>query len=44
MLLSKLMDLIKELIDRKFYGTIEIVIQAGKFVHIKKTESIKLDD
>ncbi len=42
MLLNKLMDLIKDLIDRKFYGSIEVVMQAGKIIHIKKTESIKI--
>ncbi len=42
MLLNKLMDLIKELIDKKFYGKLEISIEAGNIVNIKKTESIKL--
>ncbi len=42
MLLNKLVDLIKELIDKKFYGSIEIKMEAGNIVLVKKTESIKL--
>ncbi len=42
MSLYKLMDLIKELIDRKFYGSIQVNFENGNIVNIKKTESIKL--
>mgnify|MGYP001618846559 CR=1 FL=1 len=42
MLLNKLMDLIKELIDRKFYGKLEVSFESGNIVNIKKIESIKL--
>lgn len=36
------MDLIKDLIDKRWYGKIEISIEAGNVVNIKKIESIKL--
>ena len=36
------MDLIKDLIDRKWYGKIEISFESGNVVNIKKVESIKL--
>ncbi len=38
------MDLIKELIDRKFYGNIQVNFENGNIVVIKKTESIKLEE
>jgi len=38
------MDFIKDLIDNKFYGKIELSFEAGNIVNIKKNESIKLDD
>ena len=40
--LKKLLDLIKELCDKKFYGSLEIRFEAGKIVVCKKEESIKL--
>ena len=43
MLLNKLIDLIKDLIDKKFYGNIQVNFEAGNIVNIKKTESIKLN-
>lgn len=42
--MEKLIKFIENLIEIKFYGTVEIVIQAGKIVHVKRTESIKFDD
>lgn len=41
-MLTKLMNLIKELVERKFYGGLEIKFEAGHIVNIRKTESIKL--
>jgi len=41
-MLQKLVDMIKELMEDKFYGKVELSFEAGKVVNIKKTESIKL--
>jgi len=41
--MDNLFKLIKELIEKKFYGSIEIKMEAGKIVIVKKTESIKLN-
>ena len=41
--MDNLFKLIKELIENKFYGSIEIKMEAGKIVIVKKTESIKLN-
>jgi len=41
-MLQKLVDMIKELMEKNYYGKIEISFEAGKIVNIKKTESIKL--
>jgi len=41
-LLNKLMDLIKDLINKKFFGKLEISFESGNIVNIKKVESIKL--
>lgn len=38
----KLIELIKNLVDNKFYGSLEIKFEAGKIVICKKEESIKL--
>lgn len=40
--MEKLFKLIKELIENKFYGSIEIKMESGNIVLIRKTESIKL--
>ncbi len=40
--MEKLFELIKKLIDSRFYGSIEIKMEAGNIVIIRKTESIKL--
>ena len=39
---KKLIELIKDLVDKKFYGSLEIRFEAGKIVVCKKEESIKL--
>jgi ribosomal protein L1 len=41
-MLDKLVQLLKELMDRKFYGSVEIKFESGNVVIIRKTESIKL--
>ena len=41
-MLQKLVDMLKELMEDKFYGKVELSFEAGKVVNIKKTESIKL--
>ena len=41
-MLDKLIKLFKELMDKKFYGSVEVKLEAGNVVIIKKTESIKL--
>jgi hypothetical protein len=40
--MDKLITIIKELIDKRFYGKIEIAFEAGNIVNVKKTESIKV--
>lgn len=40
--LKKLFELIKSLVDAKFYGTLEIKFEAGKIVVCKKEETLKL--
>jgi hypothetical protein len=40
--LEKLFKFIKSLIDSKFYGTIEVKIEAGSIVFVRKVETIKL--
>lgn len=37
--LSRYVD---ELIDRQFYGTVEIHLQSGHVTHLKETRTIKL--
>ena len=39
--MEKLIALLRELIDRRFYGKVEVTLENGKVVNIKKTESIK---
>jgi len=39
--LQKLFEHIKELEQNKFYGSIEIKMEAGKIVIVKETKSIK---
>ena len=41
--MEKLIKLIQALIEKKFYGSIEIKMEAGNIVIVKKTESIKLN-
>jgi hypothetical protein len=40
---KKLSEIIRDLILARFYGTILVKFEAGKTVHIRKKESIKLD-
>ena len=39
--MQKLFDLIKALMEKKFYGKVEIAMEAGKIVLVRKTETIK---
>jgi len=41
--LEKLIAIFKALMLRRFFGKIEVVFNAGKIVHVKKEESVKLD-
>ena len=40
---KKLYDMLKNLIDEKYFGKIVIVFNSGKIVHIIKEESLKLE-
>jgi len=40
--LTKLYDIIKALVDGKFYGSFTIKFEGGKIVHCIKEESFKL--
>ena len=40
--MDKLFKLIKTLIESKFYGTIEIKLEAGNITLVRKVENIKL--
>lgn len=40
--LRSLFEIIKTLIENKFYGTFTIKFEAGKIIQCKKEESIKL--
>ena len=42
--MEKLSRLIKELIDGKFYGSLEIKFEAGRIVLVRKMENIKLEE
>lgn len=42
MKLHKLVNMIRELIAAKFFGTITVKFESGKIVQIKKEESIKV--
>lgn len=39
---SNLEYMVSELMNKKFYGSLEIKFENGKIVHCKKTESIKI--
>ncbi len=41
--MGKIVELIKDLIARKFYGELVLKFEAGAIVQCKKTESIKLE-
>jgi hypothetical protein len=40
-MIEKIIKIIKDLIDRQFFGSLELKFEAGKIVQVKKTESIK---
>jgi len=39
--MDKLIQIIKDLIQKQFYGIIELQFEAGKIVLIRKSETIK---
>ena len=39
--MKELFELIEKLIAQKFYGSVELKMEAGRIVLIRKTESIK---
>jgi len=41
-MLSRLFDMLKKLVEEKFFGEVLIKMEAGNIVIIKKTESIRL--
>lgn len=41
--LKKISDIIRDLISTRFYGSVLIKFEAGKIVHVKKEESIKIE-
>ena len=40
--LTKLYEILREIFDSNFYGSLEVKFEAGKVTVIRKTESIKL--
>jgi len=40
--LNKLLRLIMDLVEKKFYGTFEVKFEHGLIVNVKKIENIKL--
>ncbi len=40
--MDTLIEMLKELMESKFYGSLELKWEAGNIVIVKKTESIKL--
>lgn len=44
MILDKLIDMIKDLINNKFYGIIELRFESGNIVSLKKTETYAKGD
>jgi hypothetical protein len=41
---KKLLEMLKELTENRFFGRLEIIFNAGKIVHVKKEESLKLEE
>jgi hypothetical protein len=39
--MQKLLNIIKKLAERAFYGTLEVHFECGKITRIKQTENIK---
>jgi hypothetical protein len=42
--MKKLIQVIQDLIEKRFYGQLIIKFEAGKIIHCQKTESIKLEN
>ena len=40
--LTKLYEMLREILDSGFYGSLEVKFEAGRVTIIRKTESIKL--
>ena len=40
--LTKLYEMLREIFDSEFYGSLEVKFEAGRVTIIRKTESIKL--
>jgi hypothetical protein len=40
--LTKLYEILREIFDSGFYGSLEVKFEAGKVTIIRKTESIKI--
>ncbi|MDR2870897.1 MAG: hypothetical protein LBV04_10640 [Deferribacteraceae bacterium] len=40
--LTKLYEMLREIFESEFYGSLEVKFEAGKVTIIRKTESIKL--
>lgn len=40
--LTKLYEMLREIFDNGFYGSLEVKFEAGKVTIIRKTESIKI--
>jgi hypothetical protein len=40
---KKISEIIRDLILARFYGSVLIKFEAGKIVHVKKEESIRLE-
>jgi hypothetical protein len=42
--MNKLINFIKDLISKRFYGSLLIKFESGKIVYLKKEETIKLSE
>lgn len=40
--LKRLYDLLKQLVDSRYFGTVIVKMESGNIVQVKKEESIKL--
>ena len=41
--IKKIFQMIQDLVNACFYGELILKFESGKIVHIKKTESLKID-